>query len=152
VPLRVTLVTGLCVATLACGCAPTIGASAIVSTTTDYGSGTGWSVTVGPDPSLDIFGGLSFSRTDNEFSPVSKVTWGGVTLIDFLALGFGVSAHWTTSDAWGIGPSLGIGIGSGDNSRVATLMVSGYLWLGSDGTDFDVGVEGSASVGFYMQF
>jgi len=120
------------------GCIRLVGAGAgsTVSASPEYGSGSGWMVSIA---------GARFHKTNNDKDPMMKLSWGG-TLVgkggvrpkpdsDRVAMSpdlgglpdqyrpsqfrrgarlvaeIGLGGHWTESGAWGFGPNIGIGIG-----------------------------------------
>ena len=112
------------------------GAGATVSTSPEYGFGSGWMVNIA---------GARFYKTSNDKDPMMKLSWGGTAVekggvrqkpdsdgnaepsdLEFLppcqrpphfhrgarwVAEIGLGGHWTESGAWGFGPNIGIGVG-----------------------------------------
>jgi hypothetical protein len=138
----------LCLAAVATGChlgdGYVVDAGFVHSAATGFGSGPGWSLGVGSKE----FDGPRWrvAQTYNDQTHVFKLGYEERLFGDCVPFIWGVSGHLTESDAWGMGPTAGIGLVNGARGFVVGITFRAYAWLGSDGADFDVGIEGSTEI------
>jgi hypothetical protein len=124
---------------------------------TDRGSGSGWAVRAGPvsgENTCSAYGArILFSDVEYDDETVRGASLEVHLPLDFLDVSLGWGYHWDESDGWGTGPSVGGGVFWLPTRRLAIgLEARAYFWMGSDGDDFDAGLEGDASVELRLSF
>ena len=110
---------------------------------------------VAQETDVDLFLGLRLAVSDVDYDgeDVRTASVEYFMFVDFLAMSLGWAGHWDQSNAWGTGPSIGGGLFWVPSRRAALgLEFRAYLWFGSDNDEFDVGLEGDASLEVRLSF
>jgi hypothetical protein len=129
----------------------------LVSGSSDTGSGTGVVVQLGELIDYGMVQAIEYARIRYDDAHLNRISVGGL-IYDRYPWGFdveqappastswlwspGLAAQWDDRGAWGVGPRCGIGRCVRRQRFSATLLAEACAWLGSDGEDFDAGIEG----------
>jgi len=129
----------------------------LASASSDSGGGTGVAAQLGELIDSGMVQFVEYARIRYEDADLNRISFGGL-LYDRYPWGFelepappasatwiyslGCAAQWDDRGAWGVGPRCGIGWCVRGRRLSATLLAEACAWLGSDGQDFDAGIEG----------